>query len=68
MILGMTGNRGGMTNEAKSALIAYLESNTISEVHHGDCVGADKDFHDICEKRSIKIVIHPPTNSKDRAF
>jgi hypothetical protein len=42
----------------------------ITEVHHGDCVKADEEFHDLVRKHlpDAKIVIHPPTDSKRRAF
>ena len=53
----MTGNRFGMSDSAKKKLIEFIENNNITEVHHGDCVGADKDFHDICESFNIKIII-----------
>jgi hypothetical protein len=68
MKLGMTGNRFGMSDVAKKRLIEFIESNNITEVHHGDCVGADKDFHDICESFNIKIIIHPPIIDDLRAF
>jgi len=39
-------------------------------VHHGDCIGADKEFHDICRRLEFApiIHIHPPSNPKKRAF
>jgi hypothetical protein len=40
----------------------------VTEVHHGDCVGADEAFHDFCRALGIPIVIHPPTDSKFRAY
>lgn len=67
--LGMTGTRNGMTNDAKNVLINFLSNNTIKEVHHGDCIGADKDFHDICKSHDeIKIIIHPPNEDICRAY
>ncbi len=68
MKLGMTGNRNGITNEAKAVLIDFINNNKIDEIHHGDCVGADKDFHDVCAEHKLKIVIHPPNDAKMRAF
>lgn len=67
MKIGMTGNRDGISHEAKESLKVLLMSINPSEVHHGDCVGADEAFHNICEGL-IDIVIHPPTNSSNRAF
>ena len=68
MNLGMTGNRNGLSEECKQALLEFLNTNTPEEVHHGDCVGADKDFHDICVSRRIRVIIHPPLDDKNRAF
>ena len=68
MKLGMTGNRYGMNTTSKKKLIEFIKNNKIDEVHHGDCVGADKEFHDICVSNNIKIIIHPPTDDKLRAF
>lgn len=41
------------------------------EYHHGDCRGADEEFHKWItahDMRPIKIVIHLPDNSYKRAF
>ena len=42
----------------------------ITEFHHGDCVGADASVHELIRSQfpDIKIVIHPPVDSKNRAF
>jgi hypothetical protein len=68
MKLGMTGSRMGMTDNAKLRLKYFLNENNISEAHHGDCIGADNEFHDIITEYNIQSVIHPPTNNKARAF
>jgi len=74
---GFTGTRSGMTDEQKNKLIILLtdkiNNNNCLEFHHGDCIGADKDFHDIISnldnfKQNIKIIIHPPINNKLRAY
>ena len=76
---GFTGTRSGLNEKQKEQIILLLKSNINQgywiEVHHGDCVGADSDFHHICENLSnqfdqnkIKIYIHPPSDSKLRAF
>ena len=36
--------------------------------HHGDCVGADEEAHHIALVNGMKIHLHPPENSKSRAF
>ena len=72
MIVGFTGTQKNMTDSQKDMLlIALYELNkmdSITEVHHGDCIGADKLFHDICFMMDYPIVIHPPTNEGRRAF
>lgn len=68
MKLGMTGNRYGISNEAQTKLIDFLNENKIIEVHHGDCLGADATFHDICSNLKIKTVIHPPDQDGMRSF
>jgi len=71
--IGFTGTRNGMTEHQKGVLRGCLkemasETEYTLVAHHGDCVGADKDFHDLCEELDIEIVIHPPTKSSARAF
>lgn len=70
MKVGFTGTRNGMTYEQKVKVKEFIADNAfqIDEVHHGDCIGADADFHTICYQFGIKIVIHPPTNPKNRAY
>lgn len=72
MIIGFTGTRSGLTELQKQNITNLLNNYTHLDitVHHGDCVGADKDFHELCRKLSkdIKIVIHPPNDNKLRAF
>lgn len=64
----MTGNRFGISPEAELSLLEFISKNDIKEVHHGDCLGADKAFHDLCAEREIRVVVHPPTNKAQRAF
>lgn len=70
--IGMSGNRNGMSEEAKHTLQELLndilEQYNINTVHHGDCVGSDFDFHKICSNFNIPIVIHPPNVDSMRAF
>lgn len=68
MKLGMTGNRYGISNDAQIKLFDFLNKNTTTEVHHGDCIGADAMFHNICTNLNIKTIIHPPDNNKMRMF
>ena len=74
---GFTGTRTGLNNTQKDKINKLFEENikqnkTI-EIHHGDCVGADSEIHAICEKiinkyENMKIIIHPPSDKKLRAF
>ena len=71
--IGFTGTRHGMTKEQKTAVESFLKENVFHELHHGDCIGSDKDAHDIVdnyrkkEGKPIKIVGHPPKYGKYRA-
>lgn len=38
------------------------------EFHHGDCVGADASSHYLAWRYSAKVVVHPPSDPKLRAF
>jgi len=75
MKIGFTGTRKGMTDEQKEEISWMLQAQLglaraitgkVDEVHHGDCVGADSDFHDLAS--GYDIVVHPPSVDKYRAF
>ena len=69
MIVGFTGSRNGLTSLQKSSLKELLTKlNLVEKGHHGDCLGADVEFHDVCLEMKIPIVLHPPSNDKNRAF
>jgi hypothetical protein len=61
--IGFTGTRHGMTPPQRAAVAAILEP--LAEpggfvAHHGDCIGADAEFHDLCrELPQSFIVVHP---------
>jgi hypothetical protein len=61
--IGFTGTRHGMTPSQRSAVSAILEEATHCAgfvAHHGDCVGADAEFHDLCRMNPLSvIVVHP---------
>jgi hypothetical protein len=69
MKIGFTGSQTGGTPQQLDTL-QYLLSGLkkFSEAHHGDCIGADAQFHMICAHLGVDIVIHPPTNKSKRAF
>jgi hypothetical protein len=68
MKLGMTGSRQGISAEALMVLNIFLAKNDVTEGHHGDCVGADLDFHNQLVLNDIRIIIHPPDNDSNRSF
>ncbi len=71
--IGFTGTREGMSTRQKAEVEKFLNDEARKcdrlELHHGDCVGADADFHSICERLAAQksIVIHPPSNGRLRA-
>lgn len=69
MKIGFTGTRHGMSEAQTVALVGLLGALQPTEVHHGDCVGADAEFHHIVRKRfpDTKIVIHPPLDAEHQA-
>lgn len=69
MKIGFTGTRDGMTREQVSALNALLPiADPSSEFHHGDCLGADAEAHDIATGCGCRTVSHPPIKDALRAF
>ena len=70
MVIGFTGTRQGMTEPQKALLLNLLQKYNTTEVHHGDCIGADSQFHDLILDYfpTCKIVIHPPEKTKAQAF
>ncbi len=64
--LGFTGTRRGMTRpqlEAAERIISEAE-----EFRHGDCLGSDEEAHDLAIEHGIPVIIHPPTDSRWRAW
>jgi hypothetical protein len=66
-LLAFTGTRSGMTDAQKKTVRELLIRLHPSAVRHGDCVGADADFHAIAAAQQIPIFIHPPINPTFRA-
>lgn len=69
MKIGFTGTRDGMSHPQWLAVKQLLESNPVEELHHGDCIGADEEVHQLAISLDIpKIVVHPPKDNKLRAY
>lgn len=74
MDVGFTGTQKGMTPQQKKQLEEIIFVLKPSKVRYGDCIGADEEFHDIVDryrtewKQNVNIIIHPPFDSKKRAF
>lgn len=72
MRVGFTGTRQGMTVAQFKSLQGFLEALTRRYgegwLHHGDCVGADAQAHDIACGLSWNTVAHPPVRDTYRAF
>lgn len=64
--MGFTGTRKGMTLEQWS-MVDKL-SQLYDEVHHGDCLGADYQMHLIAQGNEQRIIGHPPSDPKHRAW
>lgn len=68
MTSGFTGTQRGMT-AAQAAVVRLLFSKLgVTELHHGDCIGADRHAHLIACEMGIRVIIHPPSNDSKRAF
>lgn len=70
MHVGFTGTRRGMTAKQVEAVRDILDDRYMLHgfvAHHGDCIGADAQFHSICrEPRGgpVTIVGHPGPTSR----
>jgi hypothetical protein len=68
--LGFTGTQLGMSEHQAREFAALVLRLQPTEFHHGDCIGADAEAHDIVRRISpaTHIVVHPPINPDKRAF
>lgn len=69
MKIGFSGTQFGMTAGQKLQLTRLLVELRPTEFHHGDCVGADKQAHELVRALpfKVKIVGHPPLNQTKQA-
>lgn len=66
--IGFTGSRTGMTDAQKEAVRRLLNELQPKQARHGDCLGSDADFHTLARETQATVIIHPPTDAKDRAY
>lgn len=73
--IGFTGTRKGLRIDQIDSIIKVFDKYTNIIAIHGDCVGADTDFHRICLKyriehpdKKLTINIFPPIDNKLRKF
>lgn len=69
--IGFTGTRKGMSLHQIRVVATILSASDRDRditVHHGDCVGADEQFHHVAAGYVQKIVIHPPLDVSHRAW
>ena len=64
MIIGFTGTSTGMTQK-QIATVRYLFTELqVTELHHGECCGADGQANRIAIELGIRRVGHPPTDKR----
>lgn len=65
--LGFTGTQNGLTDEQRANLLTHLANESLT-LHHGDCIGADAEAHELAIATAQDVVIHPPLDERKRAF
>jgi hypothetical protein len=70
MKVAFTGTQVGMTPQQEQEVRFQLNYLRPTMAFHGDCVGADADFHRICREVNGHIYIrsYPPVNPAKRAY
>jgi hypothetical protein len=68
MVVGFSGTRDGLTFAQEEALKEALLALEATELHHGDCVGADAECDDLARKLGVKVIIHPSMIASQRAW
>lgn len=67
--VGFTGTQKGMTTEQLWEVDWLLQEDlTFEWAHHGDCIGADAEFHKMADLNGLKTHGHPPLNRSKRAW
>lgn len=71
MIVGLTATRQGLYKPQRINFVRLYRLIGAVEAHHGDCKGGDEQLHHIIRdeiRRKVRIVIHPPSDPKYRAY
>ena len=70
MKIGFTGTRDGMTPAQISTMAILFYELKMTELHHGDCVGADHNAHMLVCTRFPECLVHiyPPVQQDKRAM
>ncbi len=70
MTVGFTGTQYGMSWPQKNVVRSILQHSVSPdpEAHAGDCIGADVEFQEMVWQMGFNLVLHPPTDTKKRAF
>lgn len=70
MKVGFTGTQKGMSARQVREFLVVLEDLKPKEFHHGDCIGADSEAHELVRKYFPKVAIHihPPLNMNKRGW
>lgn len=69
--VGFTGTRHGLgdfQHKALEAWLQYFHCGGSKYFHHGDCIGADTQAHDIAVRLGYIIIVHPPENNSARTY
>lgn len=69
MLVSFTGTRRGLTYHQVDVLYGLMKRFEKGTFHHGDCVGADAEAHEIVRRiGGFDIDVHPCDIEKQRAF
>ena len=64
-MIGFTGTRAGLTKSQRITLSSLINDTSII---HGDCIGADEEFHKIGLQNNCSVLIRPCNLNSQRAF